>query len=44
MKKVGKKKGGAGKIGRSKRIKDNNLSAFIRGKITGEQYLKSTKK
>jgi len=44
MKKVGKKKGGAGKIGRSKRVKDNNLSAFVRGKITGEQYFKHFKK
>lgn len=44
MKTQGKKKGGQGKIGRSKRVKDQSLSAFVRGKITGEQYLKLVKR
>lgn len=44
QKKQGKKKGGAAKIGRSKRNKDQALSSFVRGKITAEQYLKQIKK
>jgi len=40
VKKVGKKKGGMAKIGRSKRVKDQLLSNFVRGNITGEEYLK----
>lgn len=33
-------KSGQKKIGRSKRTKDQKLSAFVRGKITGEKYFK----
>ena len=40
MKKPNKKKGGQRKIGRSKRAKDQLLSAFVRGKISGEEYFK----
>lgn len=35
-----KSKGGAKKIGRNKRSKDQKMSAYVRGKITFEQYLK----
>jgi hypothetical protein len=44
MKHQGKKRGGQRKIGRSKRIKDQNLSAFVRGKISAETYFKNSKK
>lgn len=44
MERQGKKKGGAGKIGRSKRSKDQNLSAFVKDKITAEVYFKRLKK
>ena len=41
MKQEGKRKGGARKIGRSKRKGlDTALSAYVRGKITFETYAK----
>jgi hypothetical protein len=36
-------KKGSKKIGRSKRAKDQLLSAFVRNKISGEEYLKKRK-
>jgi len=39
-KKIQKVKGGGRKIGRNKRPKDQNLSSYVRGKITFEQYEK----
>ena len=44
MKKVGKRKGGQRKIGRSKRVKNQLLSAFVRGKISGEDYFRKVRK
>jgi uncharacterized membrane protein len=38
-----KKKGGAKKIGRSKRAKNQAMSAYARGKITFEQYKRRSK-
>ena len=35
-----KRKGGMAKIGRSKRAKNQAMSAYVRGKITFDQYLK----
>jgi ribosomal protein L27 len=41
----GRKKGGARKIGRQARKgKDNALSAYVRGRISFEQYQKQKKK
>jgi hypothetical protein len=39
-KKEGRKSGGARKIGRKNRPKDQKLSAYVRDKITFEQYNK----
>jgi hypothetical protein len=44
MERKGKKKGGAGKYGRNKRPKNELLSKFVRGIITGEEYFKRLKK
>ena len=33
-------KGGMAKIGRNKRAKNQAMSAYVRGKITFEQYLR----
>ena len=37
-----KSSGGSKKIGRSKRTTNSATSAFARGKITGEQYMRAT--
>jgi len=43
-KKEQRKKGGAGKYGRNKRPVNTAMSAYVRGKITFESYLKQAKK
>jgi len=40
MKGQSKKKGGQRKHGRSKRVKDQALSSFVRNKISAEEYFK----
>jgi hypothetical protein len=41
MKKIKQGKGGKRKIGRNKRAVDSNMSAYVRGKITFDQYYKN---
>jgi len=41
--KTQKKKGGAKKYGRNKRPVNSAMSAYVRGKITFEQYQKQTR-
>ena len=40
MKKTKQGKGGKRKIGRNKRAVDSNMSQYVRGKITFEEYIK----
>lgn len=42
--KVQSKKGGSKKYGRNKRAVDQNMSAYVRGKISFEKYWKNVKK
>jgi hypothetical protein len=44
QKKTQKKKGGEKKYGRNKRLKNFAMSAYVKGRITFESYLKQTKK
>lgn len=41
--KIQRKKGGTRKHGRNKRAKDQAMSAYVRGKITFEQYWKRSR-
>jgi len=38
-----KKGGGSRKIGRNKRAKNQNLSLYVKGKISFEKYFKNSK-
>jgi hypothetical protein len=44
QKKTQKKKGGEKKYGRNKKLVNAAMSAYVRGKISLESYLKQTKK